>query len=71
MDLIRFCYFQYDEGIVSINRSCLLTAFRTKTLGLMEQVDRIKTRTEQRFPLPGEPVCVVCGRYGEYICNEV
>lgn len=22
---------------------------------------------EQRFPLDGEPVCIVCGRYGEYI----
>jgi len=37
----------------------------------MEQIDRVKTRTEQRFPLPGEPVCAVCGRYGEYICDEV
>lgn len=32
---------------------------------------RVKERGEQRFPVPGEPVCVVCGRYGEYICNEV
>ncbi|XP_048473561.1 probable ATP-dependent RNA helicase DDX59 [Rhincodon typus] len=24
----------------------------------------------QRWPEPGEPVCSVCGRYGEYICNE-
>ncbi|XP_075924891.1 putative ATP-dependent RNA helicase DDX59 isoform X3 [Petromyzon marinus] len=24
----------------------------------------------QRWPETGEPVCVVCGRYGEYICNE-
>lgn len=24
----------------------------------------------QRWAEPGEPVCVVCGRYGEYICNE-
>ncbi|XP_057391887.1 probable ATP-dependent RNA helicase DDX59 isoform X2 [Balaenoptera acutorostrata] len=24
----------------------------------------------QRQAEPGEPVCVVCGRYGEYICNE-
>lgn len=24
----------------------------------------------QRWPEPGEPVCVVCGRYGEYICDE-
>ncbi|GFP81774.1 dead-box ATP-dependent RNA helicase 41 [Phtheirospermum japonicum] len=32
--------------------------------------DRIKTRSEQRYPAPGEPACVVCGKYGEYICNE-
>ena len=25
---------------------------------------------EQREPLPGEPRCVNCGRYGEYICDE-
>ncbi|XP_053549788.1 probable ATP-dependent RNA helicase DDX59 [Bombina bombina] len=24
----------------------------------------------QRWPLPGEPVCEVCGRYGEYICDQ-
>ncbi|KAL0395259.1 UNVERIFIED_CONTAM: hypothetical protein Slati_4492100 [Sesamum latifolium] len=35
-----------------------------------EEADRIKTRTEQRYPAPGDPVCVVCGKYGEYICNE-
>ncbi|XP_057518827.1 uncharacterized protein LOC130799669 [Amaranthus tricolor] len=36
----------------------------------MEQVENIKTRNEQRYPLPGEPICVICGRYGEYICDE-
>lgn len=25
---------------------------------------------EQREALPGEPRCVICGRYGEYICDE-
>ncbi|CAG8441554.1 16400_t:CDS:2 [Acaulospora morrowiae] len=25
---------------------------------------------QQRVPLSGEPVCVVCGKYGEYICDE-
>ncbi|KAG5592929.1 hypothetical protein H5410_043443 [Solanum commersonii] len=34
------------------------------------ETDRVKTRSEQRFPLPGEPACVVCGKYGEYICDE-
>ncbi|CAA0842313.1 DEAD-box ATP-dependent RNA helicase 41 [Striga hermonthica] len=32
--------------------------------------DQIKARSEQRYTAPGEPVCVVCGKYGEYICNE-
>ncbi|GMI96195.1 hypothetical protein HRI_003288800 [Hibiscus trionum] len=38
--------------------------------GDVNEVDRVKSRSEQRFPLPGEPVCVVCGRYGEYICDK-
>lgn len=40
------------------------------TSGSINEFDRVKSRSEQRFPDPGEPVCVVCGRYGEYICNE-
>lgn len=32
--------------------------------------DRVKSQYEQRYPIPGEPVCVVCGKYGEYICDE-
>ncbi|XP_031756898.1 probable ATP-dependent RNA helicase DDX59 isoform X2 [Xenopus tropicalis] len=24
----------------------------------------------QRWPFPGDPVCVICGRYGEYICDQ-
>ncbi|KAI9175135.1 hypothetical protein LWI28_027880 [Acer negundo] len=35
-----------------------------------DSADQIKSRSEQRYPVPGEPVCVVCGKYGEYICNE-
>lgn len=27
-------------------------------------------RKNQRWPEPGEPVCVMCGRYGEYICDS-
>lgn len=40
-------------------------------LGPIKEFDQVKSRSEQRFPDPGEPVCIVCGRYGEYICNEV
>lgn len=25
---------------------------------------------DQREALPGEPVCIICGRYGEYVCDE-
>ncbi|CAJ2637419.1 unnamed protein product [Trifolium pratense] len=25
---------------------------------------------DQRDALPGEPMCIICGRYGEYICDE-
>ncbi|KAK2649076.1 hypothetical protein Ddye_016565 [Dipteronia dyeriana] len=38
--------------------------------GNISEADHIKSRSEQRYPVPGEPVCVVCGKYGEYICNE-
>ncbi|KDP39858.1 hypothetical protein JCGZ_03389 [Jatropha curcas] len=38
--------------------------------GSTNEVDQVKTRSEQRFPVHGEPVCVVCGKYGEYICDE-
>ncbi|KAI9111050.1 hypothetical protein K1719_017925 [Acacia pycnantha] len=40
------------------------------TSGDTNEFDGVKSRNEQRFPLPGEPVCLICGRYGEYICNE-
>uniref|UniRef100_A0A7N0VN00 CCHC-type domain-containing protein n=1 Tax=Kalanchoe fedtschenkoi TaxID=63787 RepID=A0A7N0VN00_KALFE len=33
-------------------------------------VDQITRSSEQRYALPGEPSCVICGKYGEYICNE-
>ncbi|XP_061341092.1 uncharacterized protein LOC133287478 [Gastrolobium bilobum] len=38
--------------------------------GHKKEFDGIKSRNEQRFPVSGEPVCLICGRYGEYICNE-
>ncbi|XP_010538426.1 PREDICTED: uncharacterized protein LOC104812781 isoform X2 [Tarenaya hassleriana] len=35
-----------------------------------DEIDIVRSRGEQRFPDVGEPVCVICGRYGEYICDE-
>ncbi|XP_076007532.1 putative ATP-dependent RNA helicase DDX59 [Genypterus blacodes] len=36
-----------------------------------EEEEPVKSfRKYQRWPEPGEPVCVMCGRYGEYICDS-
>lgn len=35
-----------------------------------EEEEPVKSfKKKQRWPEPGEPVCVMCGRYGEYICD--
>ncbi|XP_030640182.1 putative ATP-dependent RNA helicase DDX59 [Chanos chanos] len=35
-----------------------------------EEEEPVKSfKKNQRWPEPGEPVCVMCGRYGEYICD--
>ncbi|KAL1023325.1 hypothetical protein UPYG_G00039260 [Umbra pygmaea] len=36
-----------------------------------EEEEPVKcSRKSQRWPEPGEPVCVMCGRFGEYICDS-
>ncbi|KAL9323774.1 hypothetical protein ACSQ67_008631 [Phaseolus vulgaris] len=36
-----------------------------------DAVEDVKLRSrDQRLALQGEPKCVICGRYGEYICDE-
>ena len=36
-----------------------------------EEEEPVKSfRKSQRWPQPGEPACVMCGRYGEYICDS-
>ncbi len=30
----------------------------------------VEESKDQRYPRKGEPVCVVCGRYGAYICDQ-
>ncbi len=36
-----------------------------------EEEEPVKSfKKYQRWPEPGEPVCVMCGRYGEYICDK-
>ncbi|KAJ9549831.1 hypothetical protein OSB04_022374 [Centaurea solstitialis] len=39
--------------------------------GNINSANQVKERSKQRFPVPGEPACVICGKYGEYICDEV
>ncbi|KAK9726619.1 hypothetical protein RND81_05G227200 [Saponaria officinalis] len=35
------------------------------------ETDEVKVRCwDQREAEPGEPCCIICGRYGEYICDE-
>ncbi|PWA28562.1 hypothetical protein CCH79_00013481, partial [Gambusia affinis] len=35
-----------------------------------EEEEPVKSfKKSQRWPDPGDPVCVMCGRYGEYICD--
>ncbi|XP_034439455.1 probable ATP-dependent RNA helicase DDX59 [Hippoglossus hippoglossus] len=36
-----------------------------------EEEEPVKSfKKSQRWPEPGEPVCVMCGRFGEYICDS-
>uniref|UniRef100_A0A1X7TXZ4 RNA helicase n=1 Tax=Amphimedon queenslandica TaxID=400682 RepID=A0A1X7TXZ4_AMPQE len=35
-----------------------------------DEVPVIQHSREQRWPLEGEPVCIVCSRYGEYVLDE-
>lgn len=62
-----------EEKLVQPNSSLVLDSGEVKLdptcSGKSDEVDRVKNRSEQRFAVPGEPVCVVCGKYGEYICD--
>ena len=41
-----------------------------KTSESDEDDEVVSFSKNQRWPAPGEPVCVLCGRYGEYICDQ-
>lgn len=52
------------EGSVSGNA-------RKSSSDTEEEEEPVKSfKKSQRWPEPGEPVCVMCGRYGEYICDS-
>ncbi|XP_077391435.1 putative ATP-dependent RNA helicase DDX59 [Festucalex cinctus] len=39
--------------------------------GTEEEEEPVKSfKKNQRWAEPGEPICVMCGRYGEYICDR-
>ncbi|XP_051930515.1 probable ATP-dependent RNA helicase DDX59 [Hippocampus zosterae] len=39
--------------------------------GTEEEEEPVKSfKKNQRWAEPGEPICVMCGRYGEYICDS-
>ncbi|XP_048354474.1 probable ATP-dependent RNA helicase DDX59 [Sphaerodactylus townsendi] len=42
---------------------------KNENSSLAEEPIKSFSRT-QRWPQPGEPVCIICGRYGEYICDQ-
>ncbi|KAM5579677.1 hypothetical protein ABKV19_009458 [Rosa sericea] len=44
---------------------------KSSVMATCSDEDRVKERSrDQREPLPGEPKCVICSRYGEYICDQ-
>ncbi|XP_035503050.2 probable ATP-dependent RNA helicase DDX59 isoform X1 [Scophthalmus maximus] len=71
-----------DEAIQSTEDSAGLTESSVRDDGLKSSTDELGQEKEeeeepvksfkksQRWPEPGEPVCVMCGRYGEYICDS-
>ncbi|KAM7261856.1 hypothetical protein ACFE04_020933 [Oxalis oulophora] len=67
-----------DDVAVSLSHQDYINQRRLCCVGICLQqqgaassdVDQVKSTSEQRFPHPGEPACVICGKYGEYICNE-
>ncbi|KAG8132735.1 putative ATP-dependent RNA helicase DDX59 isoform 1 protein, partial [Naja naja] len=70
------------DSLKSVEGHSVPQIFLDSTLALTESVSEnnedscdteepIKSFSKtQRWPQPGEPVCVVCGRYGEYICDK-
>ncbi|KAG2461837.1 KIF14 protein, partial [Polypterus senegalus] len=64
-----------QEEKIELEETLAKNAFLTENLhhkqeGFPVEEDPVKSfKKNQRWPEPGEPVCVLCGRYGEYICD--
>ncbi|KAL7174666.1 hypothetical protein ACSBR2_033833 [Camellia fascicularis] len=60
-----------DKGMQSKSSTVAANGNEKEALVSCDAVNDVKKRCwDQREALPGEPRCVVCGRYGEYICDE-
>ncbi|CAM8898271.1 unnamed protein product [Rhodiola kirilowii] len=53
-----------------VNQNKYKYKYKLAFLDNITEDDQITGRSEQRYALPGEPTCVICGKYGEYVCNE-
>ena len=64
-----------DTCMLSVNlgetRDSSVSKSEQKTVEVAsEDDDVVYFSKNQRWPDSGEPVCIVCGRYGEYICDQ-
>ncbi|KAL7174634.1 hypothetical protein ACSBR2_033805 [Camellia fascicularis] len=60
-----------DKGIRSKSSAVAANGNEEEEPVSCDAVNDINKRSwDQREALPGEPRCAVCGRYGEYICDE-
>ncbi|KAJ7332408.1 hypothetical protein JRQ81_014588 [Phrynocephalus forsythii] len=61
---------EYTKPQVSLDSATDLSQTALEnTSGKVEEPIKSFSKT-QRWPQLGEPVCVICGRYGEYICDK-
>uniref|UniRef100_A0A6J0SVB9 RNA helicase n=1 Tax=Pogona vitticeps TaxID=103695 RepID=A0A6J0SVB9_9SAUR len=61
---------EYTEPQVSLDSAAgLIQSTSENAIDKVEEPIKSFSKT-QRWPQLGEPVCVICGRYGEYICDK-
>lgn len=60
-----------DDGTRDHQCNSLIESTDGDEATVSDAADNVIARCwDQREPLPGEPQCVICGRYGEYICDQ-
>ncbi|XP_069087529.1 probable ATP-dependent RNA helicase DDX59 isoform X2 [Pleurodeles waltl] len=58
-----------DDSLTAVPLTDVSTAAVSQA-GSFEEEPVKSFSKSQRWPRPGEPVCALCGRYGEYICEQ-